>query len=114
MSPLLVSKEGVKIEIYSRDHLPVHIHAKYGEFEALINIRTDEVLRGSLPPKKLRVVIDWLNEGDRREKLEKMFYELNPRHAPKIEITEEEVIVEQKELEQEKVEQEEIDNEEEE
>jgi len=40
MTPLLENKDGVKIEIYSREHLPVHIHAKYAEYEALVNIRT--------------------------------------------------------------------------
>lgn len=83
MTPLLENKDGVKIEIYSREHLPVHIHAKYAEYEALVNIRTGEVFEGSLPTKKLRIVQDWLSDGDTRERVEKNFYELNPKLAPK-------------------------------
>ncbi|ASS47999.1 MAG: hypothetical protein A3D31_01090 [Candidatus Fluviicola riflensis] len=83
MAPLLENKNGVRIEIYGREHLPVHIHAKYGEYEALVNIRTGEVFEGSLPSKKLRIVQDWLDEGNRRELIEKNFYELNPRLALK-------------------------------
>lgn len=85
MAPLLENKNGVKIEVYSRDHLPVHIHAEY---EALINIRTGEVFEGSLPAKKLRFVQDWLSEGDRRKRVEKNFYELNPGLAPKEDVSE--------------------------
>jgi len=83
MAPLLENKGGVKIEIYSREHLPVHVHAKYAEYEALVNVRTGEVFEGSLPARKLRMVLDWLSKGDRRERVEKNFYELNPRLAPK-------------------------------
>ena len=89
MAPLLENKNGVRIEIYSREHLPVHIHAKYGEYEALVNIRTGEVFEGSLPARKLRVVQEWLSEGNRRELVEKNFYELNPRLAPKEVVSEE-------------------------
>lgn len=85
MAPLLISIDGVRIEIYSRDHLPVHIHARYAEDEALVHIRTSEVIKGSLPPKKLKIVQDWLAEEGRRECVEQNFYELNPRLAPKIE-----------------------------
>lgn len=83
MAPLLENRNGVRIEIYSREHLPAHIHAKYNEYEALVNIRTGEIFRGSLPAKKLRVVQDWLNEENRRELVEKNFYELNPKLTPK-------------------------------
>lgn len=82
MAPLLESIDGVKIEIYSREHLPIHIHAKYAEHEALVHITTGEVIRGSLPPKKLRIVQEWLKEDDRYILVEQNFYELNPRHAP--------------------------------
>jgi DNA-binding XRE family transcriptional regulator len=79
MTPLLAYRDGVKIEIYSKEHLPLHIHAHYGEFEALIEIKTGHLIAGSLPPKKLRLVRDWITEPNRRKQLEKKFYELNPR-----------------------------------
>ena len=83
MAPLLENKNGVRIEIYSREHLPPHIHAKYNEYEALVDIRTGQIFRGNLPSKKLQVAQDWLNESNRRELVEKNFYELNPRLATK-------------------------------
>lgn len=83
MTPLLTYKDGVRIELYSREHLPLHIHARYGEFEALVEIRTGNLLGGSLPPKKIKLVREWLMEGDRRKDIEQKFYALNPRLAPK-------------------------------
>ena len=82
MVPLIENLSGIKIEMYSREHLPVHIHVKYGEYETLLNIKTSEVMGGRLPSKKLRIVQDWLAEGDRRERLVNNFYQLNPRLAP--------------------------------
>lgn len=83
MAPLLESIDGVKIEVYSREHLPIHIHAKYAEYEALVHIRTGEVIQGSLPSKKLKIVQEWLKRDDMFLLVEQNFYELNPRLAPK-------------------------------
>jgi hypothetical protein len=99
MAPLLENRDGVRIEIYGREHLPVHIHAKYGEYEALVNIRTGEVIEGKLPSRKLRIVQDWLAEGDRRERVEQNFYELNRRLAPPVEATEPDADIEEVENE---------------
>ena len=46
---------------YSTKHhnLP-HIHAKYAEFEASINIEDGEILAGKLPRKQLRLVQAWI------------------------------------------------------
>ena len=40
-------------------HLP-HIHAKYAEFEASIDIGDGETLSGELPRKQLRLVQAWI------------------------------------------------------
>lgn len=82
MAPLLIDKDGVSIVIQSREHLPPHIHAIYGEDEALVNIRTGLIVEGYLSNKKLRVVQDWLSEGKNREIVEENFYELNPSLRP--------------------------------
>ena len=82
MAPLLVDKEGVSINIHSREHLPAHIHACYADTEALINIRTGEIFEGYIPGKKLKVVQDWLAEATNRAIVEENFYELNPRLKP--------------------------------
>lgn len=70
----------VTIHLYYREHNPPHIHAKYAEHEALIEISTGEVLRGSLPKKQLKLVQEWLRSSeDVREKLTKMFQNFNPQ-----------------------------------
>jgi len=67
---------GIRICVFSRDHLPPHFHAFYGEYEALIDIREGTVLAGGLPRKKLREVLEYLAEN--REELLETFYQLNP------------------------------------
>ena len=61
------------------DHLPPHFHAEYGEEEALIEIRTGAVNRGSLPPRGLRLVREWV-ELHRAELMEN--WELAQREEP--------------------------------
>lgn len=41
------------------EHAPPHFHAVYGEYEALINIQTLELLQGKLPRRALMLVLDW-------------------------------------------------------
>ena len=40
-------------------HLP-HLHARYAEFEASIDLSDGEVLAGQLPRKQLRLVQAWI------------------------------------------------------
>ena len=84
MAPLLIEKEGVSVVVQGREHLPPHVHASYGEDEALIDIRTGEMFEGSIPGRKLRIVQEWLGEGKNREIVEENFYELNPRLRPQV------------------------------
>ena len=50
---------GIIIAMYYNDHPPAHFHAKYGNFEALIEIETGGVVRGHLPPRVLGLVQEW-------------------------------------------------------
>ena len=50
---------GIAIRFYYNDHEPAHIHAVYGENEALIGIETLAVLRGQLPRRALALVLEW-------------------------------------------------------
>lgn len=50
---------GCKIDFYYNDHVPPHFHVHYAEYEVLIEISTLEVLRGSLPKKKLKKILEW-------------------------------------------------------
>lgn len=74
--PCIKTINGIRIYVYSGDHLPPHIHALYGEKEALIDIRKKEVRKGILPEKKLKIVIDYVSNNE--EDLLELFYDLNP------------------------------------
>jgi hypothetical protein len=50
---------GIVIAMYYADHAPPHFHARYGEREALIGIDPLLLLRGSLPPRALALVLEW-------------------------------------------------------
>lgn len=50
---------GILILMYYSDHAPPHFHARYGDFEALIQISPIGLLKGKLPPRALSLVIEW-------------------------------------------------------
>jgi hypothetical protein len=59
--PTIAIVEGVRLMIHLKDHLPPHLHAMFGGFEAQISIVTGDVLNGSLPRGKLATVQRWLD-----------------------------------------------------
>ena len=50
---------GVTIRMYHNDHPPPPFHAEYGGSKSKIEIETLNVLRGELPPRVLRRVLEW-------------------------------------------------------
>jgi hypothetical protein len=44
--------------MYWDDHSPPHFHAKYGEYEITVDIRTG-VVEGKFPKRALRHVLEW-------------------------------------------------------
>ena len=50
---------GIVIQMFWRENAPPHFHAMYGECEALIDIRTLEVIGGRLPKRALNLTIEW-------------------------------------------------------
>jgi hypothetical protein len=50
---------GIIIRMFYADHDPAHFHALYGEQEALIEIETLALLRGSLPRRAMALVLEW-------------------------------------------------------
>jgi hypothetical protein len=50
---------GITILMYYGDHAPPHFHARYGEYEALIQISPLGLQKGRLPPRVLSLVIEW-------------------------------------------------------
>ena len=66
--PVLSRFYGIVIRMYFRqaEHNPPHIHAIYGDNVAEITIQDGSILEGSLPPKALSMVREWidLNRSD--------------------------------------------------
>lgn len=50
---------GIVIRMFYSDHEPPHFHAIYGEHEALIEVETLSLFRGSLPRRALALVLEW-------------------------------------------------------
>ena len=51
---------GIIIKMLIDDHVPPHFHVEYGEFKALINIKTGDVMDGEFPAKQLKLVQAWV------------------------------------------------------
>jgi len=45
--------------MFFNDHPPPHFYARYGEFEATIEIATLNILEGTLPGRALKLVQEW-------------------------------------------------------
>lgn len=57
--PVISMFYGIIVSLYFLDnnhHNSPHIHAKYAEFEASIDIESGDVLAGELPRRQLRLV----------------------------------------------------------
>lgn len=57
--PTISAFFGILIQMFWEEHAPPHFHALYGEHEVLIDIRTLEILKGSLPRRALSMVLEW-------------------------------------------------------
>lgn len=51
--------------MYFRDHPPPHFHAQYAGHAAEIAIDTLAVIDGWLPPRALRLTLEWAGEHQR-------------------------------------------------
>ncbi len=61
--PVLSTFYGITVSMYfmdNRRHHRPHIHARYQNDEVVIAIDDNEVLEGTLPPGKLRLVVAWI------------------------------------------------------
>ena len=75
--PTVKTIDKIKIDIYSREHSPPHFHAKFAEFEELIEIETLKTYAGNLPRVQRKKVTDWA-AGNIQFLLD-IFNQLNPR-----------------------------------
>ncbi len=60
--PTLSIFYGIVMQIYWVDHAPPHVHARYGEHEAQIDIQAVAILNGSLPRRAKAMVLRWTRE----------------------------------------------------
>ncbi|MEZ0612484.1 DUF4160 domain-containing protein [Fibrella sp. WM1] len=71
--------DGIIISVFPRDHLPPHCHVQYAEHEALIAIRTLNVLAGWLPSKIVKKAVLYIGQDNNQQELLELFYQLNPQ-----------------------------------
>jgi hypothetical protein len=57
--PTISAFYGILIRMFFNDHPAPHFHARYGEFEATIEIATLNILEGTLPGRALNLVQEW-------------------------------------------------------
>ncbi len=50
---------GIVIKVFFCDHPPPHIHAIYGEYNALVDIESLEIIEGDLPSRAQKLVLEW-------------------------------------------------------
>ena len=61
--PVISMFYGIIIQLFFFDndkHNKPHIHARYAEFSAAIDIHTAEILDGEIPSRQLRLVQAWI------------------------------------------------------
>ncbi|MEN9460563.1 MAG: hypothetical protein RIS84_583, partial [Pseudomonadota bacterium] len=54
---------GLSFWVYFRDHPPPHVHVKFGEFKAVINIDTGMLTAGYLPEKKRKLALGIIRDN---------------------------------------------------
>lgn len=74
---------GIQIMMFYDDHPPPHFHARYGEYEAFIQISPLGVLKGELPSRALSLVIEWAHLHQ-QELIEVWNYAANNKKLHKI------------------------------
>ena len=50
---------GIVIQMFWNDHAPPYFHARYGEYQGIININELRMIEGNLPQRALNLILDW-------------------------------------------------------
>lgn len=61
----------IKMFFKPKEHVPSHIHALYGEYVGIFDIKTKKMIDGDLPKKAQELVEEWLSSYS--EELQKMW-----------------------------------------
>lgn len=81
--PLIDELLGILFIIHTRgEHPPPHVHVKYNEHEASMDIKTGCLIEGSLPSRALKIAKKWIRENGpgALKQWEKMERGETPRH----------------------------------
>ena len=57
--PVISRFLGIIIRMYYNEHSPAHFHAYYGDYSAVIEIETGNIIKGSFPKSKLQKLLKW-------------------------------------------------------
>jgi hypothetical protein len=76
--PTLCIIDSIKLEIYAHDHPPPHFHARYAEFEVLIEIKTLQLYAGTIPAPISKKIIAWAKQKGEQSFLLENYLRLNP------------------------------------
>lgn len=52
----------IKMFFKPKEHEPSHLHALYGEYVGIFNLRTMQMTEGDLPAKAQELVIEWMQK----------------------------------------------------
>jgi hypothetical protein len=52
---------GIIITMNFNDHNPPHLHAEYGEYEAIFDFQNNIIIEGNLPKTAIKLVRNWIN-----------------------------------------------------
>jgi hypothetical protein len=50
---------GIVVGVHSFDHPPPHVHVRYGEFTATLDVDTLEIRHGRLPRRARLLMLEW-------------------------------------------------------
>lgn len=75
--PTIKIIDSIKIDIYSREHPPPHVHVLYSGYEILIEIKTLKIYAGQLPKTQYNKAFNWIKENSNL--LLENFKRLNPK-----------------------------------
>ena len=73
----------IKMFFKPKEHEPSHVHALYGEYAGIFDLKTLEMTEGDLPQKAQSIVKEWLQLNT--EKLEKMWNSQKIEKLPPLE-----------------------------
>ena len=62
--PELCRFYGIVIRMYGGDHPPPHFHAEYAGDEVQVSIQDRRLMRGRLPPRQIRLVLEWVDQRE--------------------------------------------------